>query len=83
MSDNTQMSWKYEVGDLLCAPRQTADSVWGTLIVMERISNAVLHYECWSQNANRMISMPKRVLEEGWYVPKEKHKATTNTELPS
>lgn len=90
MLNDLTLPWKYEVGDLVCAPRQTADNVWGTLIVMKRIVlSTTKYYECWSQKSNRMISMPKSTLEEGWYVPnvpkvpKEKDKTTTNIELSS
>ena len=78
MLSNITWSWKYEVGDLVCAPRHSADEVWGTLIVMKRVvTSATKYYDCWSQKANRMISMPKKTLEEGWYVPTEKNKEAT------
>ena len=78
MLSNVTWSWKYEIGDLVCAPRHSTDEVWGTLIVMKRIvTSATKYYECWSQKANRMISMPKKTLEEGWYVPTEKNKEAT------
>ena len=78
MLSNIKWSWKYEIGDLVCAPRHSADDVWGTLIVMKRIvTSTVKYYECYSQKANRMISMPKDTLEKGWYVPKEKDKEAT------
>lgn len=84
LSNMNEDKWKYDVGVLVCAPRQTADNVWGTLVVMKRIvASTVKYYECWSQKANRMINMPKKTLEEGWYVPKEKNKTTTDTELSS
>lgn len=71
-------SWKYEIGDIVCAPRQSADQIWGVLFVMERIQlTSVSYYECWSQKSNRVITMPKKTLEEGWYVPKEKDKEAT------
>lgn len=81
---NPQWSWKYEVGDLICCPRNSADEVWGSLIIMKRmIDSTTKYYECWSQKANRMISMPKDTLEKGWYVPKEKEKEVTKVQVPS
>ena len=78
MLSNVTWSWKYEVGELLCNPRANTDDVWGTLIVMKRIiTSTVKYYECYSQKANRIISMPKNTLEESWYVPKEKDKEPT------
>ena len=72
MLSDTTWSWKYKVGDLVCSPRSNTDDVWGTLLVMKRMVTATTkYYECWSQKANRMISMPKKTLEVGWYVPKE------------
>jgi len=78
MLSNIKWSWKYEIGDLVCAPRANTDNVWGTLIITKRVVTATLkYYECYSQKANRIISMPKNTLEESWYVPKEKDKETT------
>jgi hypothetical protein len=75
MLSNVTWSWKYEIGDLLCCPRGNADNVWGTLIVTKRIvKSTIKYYECYSQKANRVIDMPKKALEKGWYVPKEKDK---------
>lgn len=77
MLSSTKWTWKYEVGDLVCSPRGSADEVWGSLIIMKQMVTATTkYYECWSQKANRMISMPKKTLEEGWYVPTQKNKET-------
>ena len=84
MLNDIAWSWKYEVGDLVCAPRKNTDGIWGSLIIVQRVVTATIkYYECYSQNSNRIISMPKRVLEEGWYVPKEESKTTTDTKLPT
>jgi len=78
MLSDVTWSWKYEVGELLCAPRHNTDDVWGTLIVVKRVvTSTIKYYECYSQKANRVIDMPKDTLEKGWYVPKEKNKETT------
>lgn len=77
MLSNVTWTWKYEVGDLVCSPRRNTDDIWGTLLIMNRMVAATTkYYECWSQKANRMISMPKNTLEEGWYVPQEENKET-------
>lgn len=70
-------NWKYEVGDLLCCPRGGADDVWGAVFVINKIQAQKPYYECWSQRANRLISLPKETIEEGWYVPKENNKKAT------
>ena len=77
MLNDVTWSWKYKVGDLVCSPRGSTNEVWGSLIVMKCVVTATIkYYECWSQKASRMIDMPKRVLEENWYVPKEENKET-------
>jgi hypothetical protein len=72
MSNNNhdKQKWKYCVGDLVCCPRSSANETWGSLLVLQCVqTESIKYYECFSQKANRIISMPKKVLESGWYEP--------------
>lgn len=66
--------WKYDVGSLVCCPRSNANDTWGTLFILVRVkTQTIMYYECYSQKANRIISMPKKVLEHNWYEPGEEN----------